>query len=138
MTQRMEPHSTRTASGIEVPDPDQGTLHVVIHLVVINVFVHVWEPFDDGTEGGHNLFGFVERWDGWTEGNERYLYAREPRFGHVIVIPRSLIPHVAQFALEYRRREDTRAGVRGATLAVPGVSARRRLDGAIEVQIPTR
>jgi hypothetical protein len=130
----LDVHESMTPSGIAIADPDQGTPHVVVHLAVVNVFVHVWEPFTDGTEGGHDLLGFTERWREWAAGDEPYFYAREPRFGFPVVIPRSCLEWVTQITLEYRRREDTRAGVRTSPLLAP--SARQLANGNVEVLIP--
>ena len=130
----IEAHETLTASGIFVPDPDQGTPFIQINFAMPSTLLGVWEPFEDGSEGGHNILGFCERWDAWEKSDLPFLQAHEPRFGFPIFIPRSAIPHVIQFGIEYRRKEDSRAGVRG--LALPGGGVRQRADGAIEVLIP--
>jgi hypothetical protein len=136
-------HGTRTPSGIEIPDPDQGTAHVLVQLHFPTAGIAIWEPFDDGQEGGHNLLGFTERWKEWAylgvdqleaEKTHPYLYATEPRFGFPIAIPRSVIDQVSHFCIEFRRREDVRAGHRG--LALPGGGVRRLPNGDIEIQVP--
>lgn len=130
------PHEARTPSGITLPDPDQGTPYVQVSLVFPTTDLRVWEPFEDGSEGGHNLYGFLERWQAWTASEAPWLHCREPRFGWPIAIPRSIIPHVTQFSIQYWRKDDVRAGVR-SPLAVPGQPSMRRLaDGSIEVQVP--
>jgi hypothetical protein len=126
-------HETQTDSGITIADPDQGTPHVCVHLAVPGVFIHVWEPFVDGRSGGHDLPGFLERWEEWAAGDANFLFAREPRFGFPLAIPRSVLDWVTQITIEYRRKEDTRAGVRSPLLA-PHV--REGKDGVIELLIP--
>jgi hypothetical protein len=127
-------HETRTASGITIPDPDQGTPYLLINFAMPSTQLMVWEPFEDGAEGGHNLYGFLARWDAWTRSEEPFLEAIDPRFGHPMAIPRSAIPQVIGISIQYHRKEDTRAGVRG--LAVPGGGVRRLPDGSIEIQVP--
>lgn len=127
-------HEMRTASGIIVADPDQGTPHVVLTMSPVGQ-IDVWEPFEDGTEGGHNLYGFLGRWEGFVASSEPFLNVYDPRFGHPAAIPRSAIDKVAWIGLGYRRREDTRAGVRG--LAVPaGPGVRQVGPGAFEITVP--
>lgn len=137
----IEDHATRhrvpgTDVDIQVADPDQGTLHVVLTHPPVGQ-IDVWEPFTDGTAGGHNLFGFLERWKAFLAGSEPWLTVLEPRYGHPAVIGRGAIDKVAWIGLGYRKREDTRAGVRGSPLAVPGGGMRRLPNGDIEIMVPT-
>src|SRR5205085_10308991 len=113
------PHASRTPSGIEIPDPDQGTPYLEVQFTFPSTMLMVWEPFEDATEGGHNLLGFGRRWAAWVAGEEPFLQATDPRFGFPMIIPRSAIPHVAGIRIAYLRKEDVRACFRGG-LAVPG------------------
>jgi hypothetical protein len=131
---RTRPHETVHPSGIVVPDPDQGTLYIHVQFAMPSTALMVWERFEDGTEGGHNLLGFTRRWADWTSSEDPFLVAVEPRFGGPLFIPRAAIVHVVGFWLAYHRKEDVRAGVRG--LAVPGQPAVRRVPGGYEVAIP--
>jgi hypothetical protein len=131
-----DPHETTHPSGIVVPDPDQGTPYLAIQFTFPSTMLMVWEPFEDGTAGGHNLFGFARRWEEWVAGEEAFLQAVDPRFGHPFVIPRSAIAHVAGIRIDYHRKEDVRAGVRG--LAVPMQPGIRKVGrGAYELTLPT-
>lgn len=135
-------HATRTESGIEIPDPDQGAAYLNITMPFPSTDVRIWEPFGPEevdadpklANAGHNLFGFVERWERWAAGDAPFLRAFEPRFGHPVVLMRPLLEHACQVVIMYHRREDVRAGHR---LAVPGQPTARRLaDGAIEISVP--
>ena len=129
-------HEVKTQSGIIVADPDQGLRHVVLALDIQGQ-IDVWEPFEDGTEGGHNLIGFLRRWDAFRASDAAHLQVMEPRFGHPCFITRNAIERVNWIGLGIRRKEDTRAGVRGLALpANGGVQTRRLPDGNIEVLIP--
>lgn len=131
------PHETTTASGITIPDADQGTPCIAVQFAMPSTLILVYEPFDDGTEGGHNLAAFAQRWAEWEAGDEPFLAAIEPRFGHRQLIPRVALGEngAVQLAVVYHRKEDVRAGHRA--VAVPGEpSVRRRSDGAFEIAIP--
>lgn len=134
----IEPHATVTASGIEIPDPDQGTAYVLVNCAMPSTMFQVWEPFEDGTPGGHNLFGFLRRWKEWAASEEPYLMAIELRFGHPMAFPRAILGEsgAVGISVQYHRREDTRAGLRSG-LAVPGQPTVRQLgNGAFEIGIP--
>lgn len=122
-----------TDKEIAIADPDQGTPHVVLSTPPVGQ-IDVWESFQDGTKGGHNLFGFLGRWEGFIGSSEPFLYVQEPRFGHPAAIPRSAIEKVTWIGLGYRKAEDTRAGVR-SSLAIPGAGARRLPNGDIEIRV---
>lgn len=133
------PHEMIGPSGIVLPDPDQGTPYIQVQFAMPSTMLMVFEPFEDGSPGGHNLFGFTRRWREWLElPDAAFLNALEPRFGMPIAIPRSAIPHVIQFGIAYHRKEDSRAGHRGSPLAVPGgmPGARRLPNGDIEIRVP--
>src|SRR5256885_5431941 len=102
------PHETKHPTGIVVPDPDQGTPYIAVNFTFPSTMLMVWERFEDGTAGGHNLFGFTRRWAAWAASDEPYLEAIDPRFGNPLVIPRSCIPHVISFRIDYHRKEDVR------------------------------
>lgn len=138
---RMSPaHETRTRSGITVADPDQGTPYIQVQFAFPSTMLMVYEPFEDGTEGGHNLLGLARRWAEWVAGTEPFLETRELRFGYPQLIPRSAIPHVAGLLVAYHRKEDSRAGYRGAGLAVPGGGGfvRQLPNGGVEISVPRR
>src|ERR1041385_6326188 len=129
-------HETTGPLGIIIPDPDQGTPYIHVQGAMSSTSLMVWEPFDDGTPGGHNLIGFGRRWDAWVCSDDPYLQAIDPRFGHVQLIPRAAIHHVFGFSVQYHRKEDVRAGHRGG-LAVPGAPAVVPVGkGTYEVRIP--
>lgn len=139
----LAPHATRTKSGIEIPDPDQGTPVIGIQFAMPSTLIEVFEPFseEDLAEApelekcGHNLPAFAARWVDWVHGRGPFLVAIEPRFGYQQLIPRSAIPHVVQILVQYHRKEDVRAAVRG--LAVPGQPSVRPLGGnTFEIAIP--
>jgi hypothetical protein len=131
------PHEMVGPSGIVVPDPDQGTPYIALQCAMPSTMLMVYEPFEDGTKGGHNLYGFLRRWHAWEVSEEPFLQAIEPRFGFPIAIPRSALVQVIQIGIAYHRKEDVRAGVRGSSLAVPGGPAARQLaDGSIEIRVP--
>lgn len=132
----MTTHETTHASGIVIPDPDQGTPYIAVNFTFPSTMLMIWEPFEDGTEGGHNLFGFARRWRDWEQSDEPFLQAVDPRFGQPVIIPRAAIAHVVQFSIQYHRKEDTRAGVRGLGLAVPGSPITRLPNGDIEIRVP--
>ena len=114
------PHETLTRTGIVIADPDQGTLVVVVHLSFPTWQVEVFEPFEDGTEGGHNLPGFVARWEAWKRTDEPWFEFTEPRFGFPEVFSRSAVEFVTRISTGYHRREDVRAAVRSPLVgAVP-------------------
>lgn len=126
-----------TPSGIELPEPDQGTLFCRIELEYPGSYIDVWEPFDDpDQDGGHDLLGLMERWEMWRSSERPFLMAIDPRFGFPVGIPRSAIEAARRFCLVYHRREDTRAGV-VSSLLTPGQGGMRRLpNGDIEIQVP--
>lgn len=139
----MRPHPTRTASGIEIPDPDQGTPYLQVQFTMPSTMLMVWEPWGEEEiaenpelgKCGHNLEGFAKRWAAWAVSREPFLQAIDPRYGFPMLIPRSAIAHVAGFIVAYHRREDVRAGVRA--VAVPGRPSVRQLgDGSFEIAIP--
>lgn len=141
----LEPHASRTASGIVLPDPDQGVPVIQVQFAFPSTMLEVWEPFSDEqiedtpelATCGHNLQRFAERWAVWQVSREAFLVTHEPRFRFPQLIPRSAIPHVAGLLVAYHRREDVRAMHRG--LAVAGQPSVRALGGhAFEVTIPTR
>lgn len=134
---RVAPHETTTPSGITLANPDQGTLFVRADLDVGSPgYLAVWEAFDED-EGGHNLDGFLERWDAWKRSQDPYLWTVEPRFGFPVRLEREVIAHVMRIGLDYWRREDVRAGVRGRGLAVPlGPGVRQVGAGAYEITVP--
>jgi hypothetical protein len=128
-------HETTGPLGIIIPDPDQGTPYLHVQFTMPSTALMVWEGFEDGTPGGHNLLGFCRRWAAFVAGEEPFLQAIDPRFGHVLMIPRSAIAHVAGISVQYHRKEDVRAGHRG--LAVPGQPAVVPMgNGTYEVRIP--
>ena len=131
-----DPHETQHPSGFWVPDPDQGTPYLHLQFAMPSTAIMVWEPFpEDGPAGGHNLFGFAKRWAEWKASREPFLQAVDPRFGFPQLIPREAIPQLVQIAIQYHRKEDVRAGVRG--LAVPGQPQIRQLaNGTFEIAIP--
>jgi hypothetical protein len=132
------PHETRTKSGITIPDPDQGTPYLLLNCAMPSTSFQVYEPFEDGTEGGHNLYGFLRRWKEWALGSELFLMAQELRFGHPMAIPRAALePNgVVGISVAYHRKEDARAGFRGSGLQVPGSGMRRLPNGDIEIRVP--
>jgi hypothetical protein len=144
----LEPHATRTPSGIEIPDPDQGTPVIAIQFAMPSTMIEVFEPFDadqvaesaELAKCGHNLPAFAARWEAFSRGRDPFLVGIEPRFGYRQLIPRSAIPHVVQIYVHYHRRDDVRAGHRGHRgLALPGQPSVRALGGgAYAVAIPTR
>lgn len=123
-------HELITPSGIVLPDPDQGDLHVVLSLEIQGQ-IDVWEPFEDGTAGGHNLYGFIGRWEGFIASDEPFLWVHDPRFGNPAAIPRSTIDKVRWIGLGYRPRQDVRAGHR-----ISSPQMRQKSDGSIEVLVP--
>lgn len=125
-------HETRHPSGIFIPDPDQGTPYIHVQFAMPSTALMVWELFEDGTQGGHNLMRFAERWAEWVESDRPFLQAIDPKFGLPLVIPRAAIAHAVGFWIAYHRKEDVRAGVRG--IATPQMRARP--DGSIEVRVP--
>lgn len=138
-----EPHETRTASGITIPDPDQGTPYVHIQCAMPSTALMVWEPFSaeeieaqpELAKFGHNLHGFARRWAAWKGSREPFLEAIDPRFGFPKLIPRECIPQAVEFAIQYHRQDDVRAGVRG--VAVPGQPMVTRRDRNIyEIALP--
>lgn len=143
MDHLLAPHATRTTSGIEIPDPDQGTPVIGIQFAMPSTYIEVFEPFGpeelaeapELAKCGHNLPRFAQRWADWVGGRDLFLVGIEPRFGYQQLIPRSAIPQVVQILIAYHRKEDVRAGVRG--LAVPGQPSVRQLgNGAIELTLP--
>lgn len=135
----MEAHETTTPSGITIPDPDQGTACILVNFAMPSTMFEVWEPFEDGTPGGHNLFGFLRRWKEWAASEEPFLMAVELRFGYPMAFPRAALGEngAVGFSVQYHRREDARAGVRGGAIAVPGQPGMRVLpDGNIEIRVP--
>lgn len=131
-----EAHESKGPLGIVIPDPDQGSAYVQVQLAFPSTMFMVWEPFEDGTPGGHNVLGFARRYAEWLEAEHPFLYTIEARFGHPQLLPRSAIPHVAGFIVAYHRREDVRAGHRSG-LAVPGQPSVRQLaPGVLEIGIP--
>jgi hypothetical protein len=136
-------HEAKTASGILLADPDQGTPFCRIELEYPGSYVDVWEPFPelpaDGQEHGHNLYGLLERWQAWAEGSEPYLMVRDPRFGFPAAIPRAAIAGVRRFSIVYHRKEDTRAGHRSLAVPIAGGGMVREVSpGVIEVGVPRR
>lgn len=117
-------HELQLPSGITVADPDQGTPYVQVDLSFPNLFIEVWEPFED-QDGGHNLPGFLARWEEWRCGEAPYLDIVEPRFGHPKLITRNVLDLVIAIGIGIRRKEDARAMVRsvlaGAVPVVGGV-----------------
>lgn len=139
----MQPHATRTPSGIELPDPDQGTPYIHVQYLFPSTAVMVWEPFPEEAIAeqpelarcGHNLQSFARRWAEWAAGRAPYLETIDPRFAYPQLIPRAAIHNVAAFTIAYHRKEDVRAGVRG--LSIAGQPAVRRLgNGSYEIAIP--
>lgn len=133
----MDMHESRTPSGIHLPDPDQGTPCILVNFAMPSTMFEVWEPFEDGTEGGHNLLGFLSRWKEWAASTEPFLIATEVRFGYPMAFPRAAlgVNGAVGMSIHYHRREDARAGVRG--LAVAGQPMVRQLgNGAFEIQVP--
>lgn len=137
------PHETEHPSGIVVPDPDQGTPYIHIQCAMPSTALMVWEPFSaeeiaeapELAKYGHNLLGFARRWAAWKTSREPFLEAIDPRFGNLKLIPRECIPQVVEFSVQYHRKEDVRASVRG--LALPGQPSVRALGGnAYEIAIP--
>lgn len=126
-------HGGRTASGIEIPDPDQGTPHIVMTTPPVGQ-IDVWWPFEDGTEGGHNLLGFLEVWAHFKAGSAPYLLVWEPRFGLPGAIDRAAIEKIGWIGLGYRRREDTRAGLR-SDIWLPGSGARQVANGHTDMRV---
>jgi len=132
-------HETQTPSGIVIADPDQGTPYVLVNCAMPSTMFQVWEPFEDGTPGGHNLLGFLRRWKEWAAGDEPFLMATELRFGHPMALPRAALGEngAVGISIAYHRREDARASIRPSALAVPGQPAVvPRGNGVYEVQIP--
>jgi hypothetical protein len=133
---RNSPHERKTVTGIHLPDPDQGEPFVQVQLAFPSTMFLIYEPFEDDEKGGHNVLGFARRWAAWVASDEPEFHAIELRFGHPIVFPRSIIPHVAGFQVAYHRREDARAGHR-APLEVPGgPMVRRNGRNEYEIRIP--
>lgn len=132
-------HETQTPSGITIPDPDQGTPYLLVNCAMPSTMFRVWEPFEDGAPGGHNLIGFLRRWRAWAEGEEPFLMATDVRFGNPMALPRAILgPNGAVgISVDYHRREDARAGVRQSALAVPGQPTVRQVgNGMFEIGIP--
>ena len=124
-----------TDSEIAIPNPDQGTPHVVLSTPPVGQ-IDVWEPFEDGTKGGHNLFGFLERWRAFVAGTAPDLSVYDPRFGFPALIPRSAIDKVTWIDIGYRRREDTRAGHRSSLALAGGPDVRQVAPGEFEIRVP--
>lgn len=123
-----------TDSGIVIADPDQGTRHIVLSLDIQGQ-IDVFEPYEDDASRGDNLYGFLKRWDEFRASDEPHLPTIEPRFGHPAFITRNAIERVNWIGLGIRRKEDTRAGVRG--LAVPMGNGITKLgDNSYEIRIP--
>lgn len=114
-------HEAMTPSGLFVADPDQGIPFVRADLLEQPGFLAIWETFPDETDGGHNLHGFLERWDEFVAGDAPRLWTTEPRFGLPVAIERSTIPYVCRIGIDYWKREDSRAGVRRGAVAVPAM-----------------
>jgi hypothetical protein len=111
-------------SGLIVSDPDQGIPYVAVLLNIPNAVIPVWHPFDlEDVSRGHNLEGFVDRWIAWELSDDPMLPTHEPRFGHPQYIPRSVIPMVLAFRVEFLRREDARAAHRLRPGTIPLVGA---------------
>lgn len=130
-------HETVGPAGIVIPDPDQGTPYILVNCAMPSTMFQVWEPFEDGTPGGHNLFGFLRRWREWAAGDEPFLIATELRFGHPLAFPRAMLGEngAVGVSVQYHRREDARAGVR--SLAVPGQPQVRQLgNGVLQIDLP--
>ena len=133
----MDMHESVGPLGIIIPDPDQGTPYIQVQFAMPSTMIMVWEPFEDGTPGGHNLMGFARRWGEWAASDEPFLVAIDPRFGHPVFIPRIALGAAGAVSLgiAYHRKEDVRAMHRG--VAVPGQPTVRRLgNGAFEIGIP--
>lgn len=133
-----EPHETTTPSGITIPDPDQGTPYILVNCAMPSTMFQVWEPFEDGTKGGHNLLGFTRRWEEWAASAQPFLYATELRFGHPMAFPRAVlgVNGAVGISIQYHRREDARAGHRSG-LAVPGQPAVVPMgNGTYEIRVP--
>lgn len=133
-------HEMKTQAGIIMSDPDQGTPYILVETAMPSVFLAVWEPFEEddpeGQAGGHNLVHFLQRYKEWLGNDEAFLYAFEPRFGHPVAMPRSLIPHVTQIWISVRPNQDARAGARMAAAGIVKPGMRIRGDGAVEIQVP--
>lgn len=132
-------HETQTPSGITIPDPDQGTPCILVNCAMPSTMFEIWEPFEDGTPGGHNLFGFLRRWEEWAAGSELFLICTDVRFGHPMALPRAILGDsgAVGISINYHRREDARAGVRSGAIAVPGQPMARSLgNGVVQVDIP--
>lgn len=129
-------HETSGKLGIVIPDPDQGTPLLHLQFAMPSTAIMVWEPFEDGTQGGHNLLGFRRRWQEWAAGDAPFLEATEPRFGFPLLIPRAAlgVNGVVSIMVVYHRREDVRAGHRSSGLVAP--QTRRLPDGSLEVLVP--
>lgn len=133
----MDMHETTGPMGIVIPDPDQGTPYLHLQFAMPSTAVMAWEPFADGTEGGHNLIGFCRRWAEWAASDEPWFQTIDPRFGHPLMIPRAALgpSGLVSVAVAYHRKEDVRAGHRA--LAVPGQPAVVPVGpGMYEVRIP--
>lgn len=131
-------HETVGPMGIIIPDPDQGTPFLHLQFAMPSTAIMAWEPFEDGTPGGHNLLGFCRRWAEWAASAEPWFHTIDPRFGHPLMIPRMALgpSGVVSVAIQYHRKEDVRAQHRGH-LAVPGQPTVRQLgNGTFEIGIP--